>query len=171
MQFSTLFIAAALPFLISASPAERRSTMQKRPAANKLAARGIFDTTPIGCTFAGRLGNAYINDPTGDGDSCFGFDNGGAITCGGPYEPEEIDNIKKAVREQVTKDGQWKSSQAGEWIATFNLLTTAMEDRDTSAFDKTLDAVNVEGNSGAGEMRYYWQRKGDYITVSRSGCP
>ncbi|KAL8835886.1 MAG: hypothetical protein Q9205_005339 [Flavoplaca limonia] len=171
MQFSTLFIAAALPFLISASPAERRSTMHKRSAANKLAARGLFDTTPVGCTFAGRLGNSYIDNPTGDGDSCFGFDNGGAITCGGPYKPEEIDNIKKAVKEQATKDGQWESTDAGEWTATFNLFTTAMEDRDTSAFDETLDAVNVEGNSGAGQLTYYWQRKGDYITVKRSGCP
>ncbi|KAL8874967.1 MAG: hypothetical protein Q9198_006612 [Flavoplaca austrocitrina] len=171
MQFSTLFIAAALPFLISASPAERRSTMHKRSAANKLAARGLFDTTPVGCTFAGRLGNSYIDNPTGDGDSCFGFDNGGAITCGGPYKPEEIDNIKKAVKEQATKDGQWESTDAGEWTATFNLFTTAMEDRDTSAFDETLDAVNVEGNSGAGQLTYYWQRKGDYITAKRSGCP
>ncbi|KAL8913119.1 MAG: hypothetical protein Q9171_002013 [Xanthocarpia ochracea] len=171
MQFSTLFIAAALPFLISASPAERRSTMQKRSTANKLAARGLFDTTPAGCTFAGRLGNAYIDNPTGDGDSCFGFDNGGAIKCGGPYKPEELDNIKKAVKEQATKDGQWKSTDAGEWTATFKLFTTAFEDRDTSAFDETLDAVNVEGNSGAGQMTYYWQRKGDYITVQRDGCP
>ncbi|KAI4208379.1 MAG: hypothetical protein LQ349_009742 [Xanthoria aureola] len=173
MQFSALFIAAALPFLISASPAERRSDSIERrsAAANNLAARGLFDTTPAGCTFAGRLGNAYIDNPTGDGDSCFGFDNGGAITCGGPYKPDEIANIKDAVREQATKDGQWKSTKKGDWIASFNLFTTAFEDRDTSAFDKTLDAVNVDGNSGAGQMTYYWQRKGDYITVSRSSCP
>ncbi|KAL8756166.1 MAG: hypothetical protein Q9199_003118 [Rusavskia elegans] len=173
MQFSTLFIAAALPFLLSASPTERRSASIERrsAAANKLAARGLFDTTPAGCTFAGKLGNAYIDNPTGDGNSCFGFSNGGAITCGGPYKQEEIDNIKKAVREQATKEGQWESTEAGEWTATFNLFTTAFEDRDTSAFDKTLDAVNVEGNSGAGQLTYYWQSNNKYITVSRSECP
>lgn len=173
MHFSALFIAAALPFLLSASPTERRSASIERrsAAANKLAARGLFDTTPVGCTFAGKLGNAYIDNPTGDGNSCFGFSNGGAITCGGPYKQEEIDNIKKAVREQATKEGQWESTDAGEWTATFNLFTTAFEDRDTSAFDKTLDAVNVEGNSGAGQLTYYWQSNNSYITVIRSECP
>ncbi|KAL8966159.1 MAG: hypothetical protein Q9197_006139, partial [Variospora fuerteventurae] len=124
-----------------------------------------------GCSFTGRIGNAYIPDPVGDGESCFGFDNGGAISCGGPYEQEELDNIKKAVADQVTKDGWLKSSDAGEWTATFQTFTTAFEDRDTSAFDETLDAVNVEGNSGAGELTYYWQRKGDYLMVRRSACP
>lgn len=117
------------------------------------------------------MSNAWIDNPTGDGESCFGFNTGGAITCGGPYKQEEIDNIKKAVKEQATKDGQWESTDAGEWTATFNLFTTAMEDRDTSAFDETIDAVNVEDNSGAGQLTYYWQRKGDYITVSRGSCP
>ncbi|KAL8645018.1 MAG: hypothetical protein Q9226_007485 [Calogaya cf. arnoldii] len=167
MQFSTVFIVAALPFLISASPAQRRSS------AKKLAARGLFDKdkTPPGCVFAGRLGNSYIDNPTGDGNSCFGFDNGSAITCGGPYEQKEIDDIKKAVADQVTKDGQFKSSEAGEWTAYFQDFTSAFGDRDTSAFDKTLDSVNVEGNSGAGELKYYWERNGNKLSVSRSGCP
>ncbi|KAL8881530.1 MAG: hypothetical protein Q9198_001283 [Flavoplaca austrocitrina] len=182
MHFSTLFIFAALSFLICASPAERRAGMMKRrsditerpSSANKLAARfELFPSgPPPGCSFVGsRMTNYYIDNPTGDGESCFGFDAGGAIKCGGPYKQEEIDNIKKAVKEQATKDGQWESSSAGEWTATFHLFTTAFEDRDTSAFDETLDAVNVKGNSGAGQLKYYWQRKGDYITVSRGSCP
>ncbi|KAL9626483.1 MAG: hypothetical protein Q9204_007267 [Flavoplaca sp. TL-2023a] len=175
MHFSTLFIFAALSFLISASPAERRAgMMQRRSSANKLAARfELFPSgPPPGCSFVGRrMSNAYIDNPTGDGESCFGFNSGGAVKCGGPYEQEEIDNIKKAVKEQATKDGQLKTTDAGEWTASFALFTTAMKDRDTSAFDKTLDAVNVEGNSGAGQLTYYWQRKGGYITVKRSTCP
>ncbi|KAL8786471.1 MAG: hypothetical protein Q9213_002787 [Squamulea squamosa] len=168
MQFSTLFIAAALPFLISASPAQRRSASSSKLAVGQIEKRtGEED----GCTFAGKLGNRYINNPTGDGKSCFGFDNGGAITCNGPYEQEEINNIKKAVADQVTKDGLLKTSEAGDWTASFQLPTSAFDDRDTSAFDKTLDAVNVEGNSGAGQLTYYWQRNGNYLAVTRSGCP
>ncbi|KAL8652975.1 MAG: hypothetical protein Q9226_004041 [Calogaya cf. arnoldii] len=168
MQFSALFITAALPFLISASPTQRRS------GAEKLAARGLFDKdkTPPGCVFVNpRIGNSYIDNPTGDGKSCFGFGNGGAITCGGPYEQKEIDDIKKAVVDQVTKDGQFESSEAGEWTAYFNDWTSAFDDRDTSAFDKTLDSVNVEDNSGAGQLKYYWERNGNKLYVSRSGCP
>ncbi|KAI4256058.1 MAG: hypothetical protein L6R42_006420, partial [Xanthoria sp. 1 TBL-2021] len=76
MQFPTLFVAAAAPFLISASPTERRSA-----SLNKLDQRGIFDGIPLGCNFAGKLGNAYIEHPIGDDNSksCFGWDNGGAI--------------------------------------------------------------------------------------------
>ncbi|KAL8967241.1 MAG: hypothetical protein Q9183_003012 [Haloplaca sp. 2 TL-2023] len=167
MQFSTVFVAAALPFLISASPAERRS-------GNKKLTTGIVEKRrgeEPGCSFNGRIGNAYIPDPTGDGKSCFGFDNGGAITCGGPYKQEEIDDIKEAVKQQVAKEGWRESSSVGEWTANFQTLTTAFSSRDTTGFDKSLDSVNVEGESGAGQLTYYWQREGDYLQVSRSTCP
>ncbi|KAL8853003.1 MAG: hypothetical protein Q9221_002151 [Calogaya cf. arnoldii] len=168
MQFSTFSIAAALPFLISASPAERRSA-----SAKKLTQRGLFDVdkTPLGCKFSGKIGNGYIENPTGDGKSCFGYPNGGAITCGGPYEQKEIDDIRKAVADQVTKDGQFKSSEAGEWTAYFQDFTWAYDDRDTSAFDETLDSINVKDNTAAGHLEYYWERNGNKLSVSRSGCP
>ncbi|KAL8779676.1 MAG: hypothetical protein Q9213_006823 [Squamulea squamosa] len=157
MQFSTLFIAAAAPFLVSASPTSRRST-----SSDGLSKKGLFDGgIPLGCSFAGRNGNAYIEHPVGDDNSksCFGWDNGGAINCGKKrYSVEEYNNIKAAVREQVTKDGQWDSSTAGAWTATFNLGTTAFDDRDTKAFDDTLDSISVDGSSGVAELTYYWQR-------------
>lgn len=170
MQFPTLFVAAAAPFLISASPTERRSA-----SLNKLDQRGIFDGIPLGCNFAGKLGNAYIEHPIGDDNSksCFGWDNGGAIKCGTTrYSNEEYDNIKAAVREQVTKDGWKESSDAGKWTATFQLGTTAFDDRDTKAFDDTLDSISVDGKAGVAELTYYWQRNGNVLTVSRGGkCP
>lgn len=173
MQFSTLFIAAALPFLISASPT---SPSQRRAAANKLASRGIFDALkgpPTGCAFGGGRQDDpyYIDRSNGEGDQCFGFDPDSAIDCGGPYEQKEIDDLKAAVKEQATKDGFLESTEKGDWIATWGTFTTAMEDRDTSGFDEQIDAVNKEDNKGVGKMTYYWQRKGDYITVSRSSCP
>ncbi|KAL8646781.1 MAG: hypothetical protein Q9210_005936 [Variospora velana] len=127
----------------------------------------------VGCTFTGQIGNGYIPDPVGDGESCFGYDNGSAVTCGGPWEQEEMDNIKKAVADQVTKDGLLKSSKVGEWTATFMLLSTAFEDRDTSGFNKALDAANLVDPEfvGAGQLTYYWQRKLDYLIVRRSRCP
>ncbi|KAL8927093.1 MAG: hypothetical protein Q9172_001515 [Xanthocarpia lactea] len=169
MQIVPLFALAALPLLVSASPAERRSSSSSKRANVDLMKRNGEDQ---GCTFDGKIGNSYINNPVGDGDgkSCFGFPNGGAVTCGGPWSADEINNIKKAVKEQVTKDGQFKTSEAGEWTAGFSLFTTAFDDRDTSAFDKTLDAINVEGNSGAGQMTYWWQRSNDYLSVTRDGC-
>ncbi|KAI4199073.1 MAG: hypothetical protein LQ348_001940 [Seirophora lacunosa] len=172
MQFSTLFIAAVLPFFISASPTERRSNAPTTPN-NKLQVREILPRAgeDAGCSFNGRIGNAYINHPAGDKEVCFGWDTGAAITCGGPYEKKELDDIKKAVKNQVKKDGWLESSDAGEWTATFQTFTTAFESRDTAAFDEIVDAVNVKGNSGAGQLTYYWQRKGDYLTVQRSACP
>ncbi|KAL8911901.1 MAG: hypothetical protein Q9171_003028 [Xanthocarpia ochracea] len=168
MQFFTLFIAAALAFLISASPAKQRPASSSKLAVGQIEKRGDYQA---GCNFSYKLGNSYIPNPTGDGKSCFGFDNSNAITCPGIYNEEEIANIKKAVAEQVTKDGQWKYSDAGKWRAYFLDFTSAFDDRDTSAFDKTLDAVNVKGSGGAGQLRYYWQRNGNYLGVERHGCP
>ncbi|KAL8914729.1 MAG: hypothetical protein Q9171_000742 [Xanthocarpia ochracea] len=170
MQFSTLFIAAAAPFLVSTSPTKRASA-----SPNDLTKKGLFDGgIPLGCQFAGRNGNAYIEHPIGDENSksCFGWDNGGAVSCGTRrYSIEEYDNIKQAVRDQVTKDGQWESSDVGEWTATFQLWTTAFEDRDTKAFDDTLDSISVDDNAGVAELTYYWQRNGNRLAVTRSGCP
>ena len=87
------------------------------------------------------------------------------------YSIEKYDNIKQAVRDQVTKDGQWESSDVGEWTATFQLWTTAFEDRDTKAFDDTLDSISVEDNAGIAELTYYWQMNGNSLAVTRSGCP
>ncbi|KAL8929152.1 MAG: hypothetical protein Q9172_000587 [Xanthocarpia lactea] len=168
MQFFTLFIAAALAFLISAFPAEQRPASSSKLAVGQIEERGDKEA---GCTFTRRLSNYYIPNLTGDGKSCFGFDNDNAITCGSLYDQEEIANIKKAVAEQVTKDGQFKHSDAGKWTAYFLDFTSAFDDRDTSAFDKVLDGVNVKGNSGAGQMTYYWQRNGNYLRVQRHGCP
>ena len=147
MQLAALFIAAALAFLISASPAQRRSASTSKLAVGQIEKRGRGEP---GCSFSFKLGNSYVSNPTGDGKSCFGFDNANAITCGYHYDQEEIANIKKAVAEQVTKDGQWKNSKAGKWTAYFLDFTSAFDDRDTSAFDKTLDAVN--GKGGANEI-------------------
>lgn len=166
MHFSALFVAAAIPFLVAGSPTERRSSARDSSGLNKRAAE-------LGCSFAGRLGNSYVNNPVGDGDgkSCFGWPNGGAIKCGGPWDKEEVKNIKKAVADVVTKDGHFESSEAGEWTATFQLLTTAFDDRETSAFDDMLDQYNVEGSSAAGQLTYYWQRNGNYLSVDRGNCP
>ncbi|KAL8919569.1 MAG: hypothetical protein Q9208_006686 [Pyrenodesmia sp. 3 TL-2023] len=166
MHFSALFVAAALPFLVAASPTERRSSARDSSGLSRRA-------QVIGCSFAGRIGNAYISNPVGDGEekSCFGWPNSGAITCGGPWDEGEVNNIKQAVRDQVTKDGQFETSEAGEWTASFALFTSAFDDRDTSAFDAVLDKNNVEDSSVAGQMTYYWQRNGNYITVSRDSCP
>ncbi|KAL8990734.1 MAG: hypothetical protein Q9169_008050 [Polycauliona sp. 2 TL-2023] len=174
MQFSTLFVAAALPFLISASPTNSQAKAERRSNSRKVARFELFpDPPPTGCSFVSNRGggNGYIADPTGNDDSCFGYPPGSAIDCSGPFEQKEIDDIKKAVKEQATKDGQWKTTSVGDWTAGFALLTTAMEDRDTSAFDKTLDSVNVEDNSAAGQLTYYWYLKGDTISVTRSSCP
>ncbi|KAI4196992.1 MAG: hypothetical protein LQ346_003127 [Caloplaca aetnensis] len=166
MHFSAFFVAAALPFLVAGSPTERRSSARDNSGLSRRA-------EDIGCTFAGKLGNSYVNNPVGDGEgkSCFGWPNGGAITCGGPWDEAEANNIKQAVRDQATKDGQWESSDAGEWTATFMLATTAFDDRDTSAFDAVLDENNVEDSSAAGQMSYYWQRNGNFISVDRHSCP
>ncbi|KAL8992459.1 MAG: hypothetical protein Q9169_007088 [Polycauliona sp. 2 TL-2023] len=176
MQFSTAFIVAALPFLISASPTQRQAKAERRSDYPKLAARGIFDAAkppPVGCSFlnARAGGNDYIEDPTGNGDSCFGYPSRETFRCKGPYEQKEIDDIKKAVKEQATKDGHTESSSAGEWTATFDVITSAMKDRDTSVFDTTLDSVNVEDNFGAGQKTYFWYLKGGTIAVHRSSCP
>ncbi|KAL8867881.1 MAG: hypothetical protein Q9174_005371 [Haloplaca sp. 1 TL-2023] len=162
MYFPTAILLVVLPALIAASPTERN---QKR---------GIFDsnTPPKGCGFAGkRTSFSYIDNAAGDGEgeSCFGFTTPYSGKCG-VYSPEESDQIKQAVREQATKDGQWESTDVGDWTATFQTFTSAFEDRDTSGFDKTFDSVNVEDNDGAGNLEYYWQRKGDYITVSKQTC-
>ncbi|KAI4114614.1 MAG: hypothetical protein LQ345_004636 [Seirophora villosa] len=173
MQFSTLFIAAALPFLISTSPT---GPSQPRAAPNKLASRGIFDDLkgpPPGCSFGGGRQDDpyYIDLSNGEGDRCFGFDPDSAIRCGGPYEQKEIEDLKAAVKEQATKDGFLKSTKKGDWTAVWGLLTTSMEDPDTSAFDEQIDAVNKEDNEGVGKKTYYWQRKNGYITVRRTFCP
>ncbi|KAL8853109.1 MAG: hypothetical protein Q9221_001991 [Calogaya cf. arnoldii] len=160
MHYSSFLLVAALPFLNSASPTSQRSSSLLLP-------RGYEEER--GCNFDPKFGFSYINNVAGDGvgNSCFGWPNRAAITCNKPWSDEERENIKKAVREQATKDGQFETSSVGEWTAGFQLITTAFDDRDTSAFDKVLDAVNVEGNAGRGQLTYYWQRSGDYISVIR----
>ncbi|KAL8959480.1 MAG: hypothetical protein Q9183_005626 [Haloplaca sp. 2 TL-2023] len=162
MYFLAAVLLAALPSLIIASPTERSN--QNKQLSKRL--------VPPGCGFGGRRTTySYIDNAAGDGEgeSCFGFTQPYSGKCG-VYSPEESDQIKEAVRKQATKDGQLESTNVGDWTATFNLLTTAFEDRDTSGFDDTFDSVNVEDNEGAGNLEYYWQRKGDYITVRKETC-
>ena len=169
MQYSRVFFLAALPFLVASTPAESKAASggQRRAAAKR--APEFAD----GCAFEPRIGNSYIDNAAGDGEgeSCFGYPNGSAVTCGGPFDEKESNDLKEAVRQQATKDGQFETSEVGDWIAGFQLFTTAYDDRDTSGFDKTYDAVNVDDNPAAGQLTYYWSRHGDYMSVTRSGCP
>ncbi|KAI4142689.1 MAG: hypothetical protein L6R39_004850 [Caloplaca ligustica] len=172
MHFSTVFLVAALPFLASSSPAARK----ERGAADHAAKVARAFDFPDGCAFEPKFGNGWIDGPAGDGEgkSCFGFPNSAAITCGGPYDEKESNDLKEAVRQQATKDGQFEGSTVGDWTAAFLLFTTAYDDRDTSGFDKAFDSINVEGEAGegaVGQLTYYWSRNGDYMSVTRSGCP
>lgn len=51
------------------------------------------------------------------------------------------------------------------------LLTKAFDDRDTSAFDAVFDENDVGDSSAVGQMTYYWQRNGNFISVDRYSCP
>ncbi|KAI4165603.1 MAG: hypothetical protein LQ342_000545 [Letrouitia transgressa] len=169
MHFNTLFLVTALPFLVSSSPAQRRAASQAAAPSKR-----AFDF-PDGCAFDPRLGNGFIDNAAGDGEgeSCFGWPNSAAVTCGGPFDEKESNDVKEAVKQQATKDGQFKTSTVGDWTAAFQLLSTAFDDRDTSGFDKQFDEINVEDddNGAVGQQTYYWSRHDDYIVVTRSGCP
>lgn len=172
MQLITAFLIASLPFLTNSSPTERN---ERRAAEGAAKASRALDF-PDGCAFEPKLGNGWIDGPAGDGNgkSCFGYPNGGAVTCKGPFDEKESNDLKEAVRQQATKDGQFKTSEVGDWTAGFQLLTTAYDDRDTSGFDKAFDSINVEGDAGqgaAGQLTYYWSRNGDFMSVTRNGCP
>ncbi|KAL9614164.1 MAG: hypothetical protein Q9167_001316 [Letrouitia subvulpina] len=132
MHFNTLFLITALPFLVSSSPAQRRAASQATAPSKR-----AFEF-PDGCAFDPKLGNGYIDNAAGDGEgeSCFGWPNSGAVTCGGPFDEKESNDVKEAVKQQATKDGQFKTSTVGDWTAAFQLLSTAFDDRDTSGFDK-----------------------------------
>jgi hypothetical protein len=126
---------------------------------------------PLACGF-GEYATTKINNVVGDGPglSCFGFHGREPSKCGGPWSAKEVADIKTAVREQIAEDGLLTRSTSWGWMAGFLGSTTAFADRDTSVFESELDKVNVDGNLGAGQRAYFWQRGRDMLWVGRARC-
>lgn len=162
MYFSPILVPFVALFLSVATSAPTDTN-------GGLLVRNHFD--PLDCRM-GSFATTQINNVVGDGPgkSCFGFNGRKPSKCGGPWSASEVYDIKDAVRQQVTQDGAFQLSTSGGWESGFLYTTTAFADRDTSAFNSQLDKVNVEGNLGAGQQAYFWQRGRDVLWVGRAQC-
>lgn len=85
----------------------------------------------------------------------------------GPWSPTEYQNIFSAMDQQVTKDGLWKTSQVGCWVANFEEFTSAVPDREGYASAFRWGVENGNGLKGAGFQRFYFQLDGQYTVVGR----
>lgn len=159
MHYSTILIATCAPFLATAAslpPTVKRDT-------------------PIACQFPlGRENDFGYWDASADaqsGQACVGYGLG-TPPCG-PWSVQDQGDAMNAVTQQLTKDGQFQSTTVGRWTATFNLLTTAFDDRNPIYFDHYFQNAQCPGckaADGAGALSYYYLRNGNMLTVTASSC-
>lgn len=162
MLYNSLFaslLAASCTSLL-ATAASIPSTLDRR-------------ATPAACKFpVGRqndYGYADQSDVSGH-DTCVGWALGGPVC--GPWSIEEKGHAMYAVTQQLTKDGQWESTNVGRWTASFNLLTTAFDDRNPVYFDHAFEeAQTSDVQGGAGAMTYYYMENGNALTLTTTSCP
>lgn len=92
---------------------------------------------PPTCTFGNIRTNQYYYrhydlSATGkSGDACIGWKN---ADCPNPWGALAQSYIKQSINQQITKDGQFKSTTVGNWLAGFDDFTTAFDDRDPRVF-------------------------------------
>lgn len=86
-----------------------------------------------------------------------------------PWSPLEYSNIYAAMNIQVTKDGIFKTSQVGCWVANFEKLTSAIKDREgyKGAFFTAMETFTALRE--AGFQRFYFQFDGGFVVVRRLG--
>jgi hypothetical protein len=116
-------------------------------------------SVPLECSFDTARGDFDYVQITGiDGTACVGWDNWG--TCGsGRWDDPDWTDIQTAMREIAAMDGQWSSSEAGAWVGTFKLFTTAFSDRETGLFALYFTLCEIK------PMKIYWSRNGDFAQV------
>lgn len=160
MHYSTILIATCAPFL----------------AAGASLPPSLKRDIPQECQFPlGRENDFGYWDATQDaqsGTACVGFGLG-TPACG-PWSVQEQADAISAVSDQLKQDGQFKSTRFGRWIATFNLLTTAFDDRNPIYFDhyfQNAQCPDCKASDGAGALSYYYLRNGNMLTVEADGCP
>lgn len=118
----------------------------------------------------------------GDGeDNCAAEDRSNTDNCGQDgYWDTQINDMNGAVGQQVTKDGQFKSSQVGMWRATFGTFSLAVGDRQGfTDFVNTALKVTIPGNSEVGRYWHYrfnWQQDHIHLNLDNGGifdanCP
>ncbi|KAE9964200.1 hypothetical protein EG328_009308 [Venturia inaequalis] len=84
-----------------------------------------------------------------------------------PWSPQEYQNIYAVMDLQVTKDGIFKTSQVGCWVANFDKFTGAIRDREGYKDAFRLAMENGKGLKDAGFKRFYFQLDGGYTVVGR----
>ena len=94
----------------------------------------------------------------------------GTPSCG-PWTGEHLKDAISAVSQQLTQDGQFKSTKVGIWLATFDVFTTAFPNTDPIFFDHGFDDAqksNVAG--GAGALTYYYRDEKYSLTLNADHC-
>lgn len=97
-----------------------------------------------------------------DANCCVTFvDSGAAPLCNkGDLKKTRYDDLHHALAQQVTKDGQWKTTTEGGWQLNFQLFTTALEAREL--FIPWNDGINQFQSSPDFEPAgVYFQAGGD----------
>jgi hypothetical protein len=90
------------------------------------------------------------------------------MSCGGGAWPDaDYRDMVSAVSQQVTKDGQFTNSKAGRWMATFDLLTTAVPDR-KAYFTYFQWGLNFGGQKTNKWTRYFFGYDKNYMTISKT---
>ncbi|KAL2213041.1 hypothetical protein CC79DRAFT_1361873 [Sarocladium strictum] len=162
-------LAVALPMVAAAPTDSGIKTAIYRPGDNQKrddipdSCLAMIDTRQQGAP----EWNFYWN---GDGkDACATEERSGSRNCGQDgYWDTQIDDMNKSIGEQVTKDGQFKSSEAGMWRSTFGTFTTAVGDRQGfKDFVNTAFKVTFPGNPEPGRYwSYCFFYKGDIIHLN-----
>lgn len=125
------------------------------------------DNIPTVCFFVPPNTQVYNYEYRHVPDITVGFPNKKGSFCvgwnkkktGDPAQPRDTlarDFIISSMNKQITKDGQFKSSKANNWLATFFLGTTAFADRDPRVFRLSIRHLWPEGD--------YIQRSSTFVS-------
>lgn len=171
MHFSSYLSFGLLASLVKTAPTANKTTNLSIASTNIQSSVLLHNTShstttkiPSYCSFPAN--EFYYLPFTYYGrNACIGIDTFDESP--GAWSPAEYENIYAAMNQQVTKDGLWKTSQLGCWVANFEEFTSAIPDREgyTSAFRWAVETGN--GLKGAGFKRFYFQLDGQYTVVRR----
>lgn len=169
MHFSTYLTSALLATITTSLPTTNQNQNQNLTAITPLPPTLLLKTSPTTeqpyyCSFPSRE-FWYLPFQYNNRNACIGMET--FTQSPGPWSQAEYANIISAMNEQVTKDGLFKSSQVGCWVANFEKFTSAIPDREgyKEAFRWGLETG--EGMRDASFKTFFFQLDGQYIAVRR----
>ena len=132
-----------------------------------------FDASgiPPECTFEGKRSDFTYAQIKQHGESgCIGWEASYSDCGKGAWPDREYNDMIATAREQVKKDGWKKSSNAGRWMATWFIGTTAVPNRDGYAGLFEFGVRNVKDLKHSKYKEIFFSNRKNFMTVSTSKC-